>query len=213
MRLFLEQPDPLPAEEPKHGRSMSQSAEPAWPKEDSHASWSLPGARELDEALAALRPTPPEPSTPPQPSTPPTSAADMPVPSADPLAGERSSPVASPATDRPVENASPASPPDGDTQRPRVVFGSRGSAAMGRTRQWAKPSTTSPSEAVQSPPPTPPPAQARDMARPQREFGSHLTPERESHQQPGPHGEPEWLRGRRDPAARAYRRLRRIFPS
>jgi hypothetical protein len=26
-------------------------------------------------------------------------------------------------------------------------------------------------------------------------------------------GEPEWLRGRRDPAARAYRRLRRIFPT
>jgi excisionase family DNA binding protein len=28
----------------------------------------------------------------------------------------------------------------------------------------------------------------------------------------GPTGEPEWLRGRRDPAARAFRRLRRIFP-
>jgi hypothetical protein len=28
-----------------------------------------------------------------------------------------------------------------------------------------------------------------------------------------PTGEPEWLRGRRDPAARAFRRLRRIFPT
>jgi hypothetical protein len=28
-----------------------------------------------------------------------------------------------------------------------------------------------------------------------------------------PTGEPEWLRGRRDPAARAFRRLRRIFPN
>lgn len=26
-------------------------------------------------------------------------------------------------------------------------------------------------------------------------------------------GEPEWLRGRQDAAARAYRRLRRIFPN
>ena len=28
-----------------------------------------------------------------------------------------------------------------------------------------------------------------------------------------PMAEPEWLRGRRDAAARAYRRLRRIFPT
>jgi hypothetical protein len=210
MRLFLEQPDPLPAGEPKDAVPASQSAEPAWPKEDSHPSWSLPGARELDEALAALRPSSVQPSTPP-PSSAPQSARATEAPSADPLAGERRSSALPPVTDRPEEDAS-ASPSDDDTERPRVVFGSRGSAAASRSRQWAKPST-SPSESIQNPPPTPPAAQPRDLAGPHHEVARQLGPEPESHPQLGPHGEPEWLRGRRDPAARAYRRLRRIFPS
>jgi hypothetical protein len=83
------------------------------------------------------------------------------------------------------------------------VFGSRRTpSSPGVGREWAK---------AISPEPLAPPRHAQ----PAEEAAASQQPEEERDETHGeePGGEPEWLRGRRDPAARAYRRLRRIFPS
>jgi hypothetical protein len=72
-------------------------------------------------------------------------------------------------------------------------------------RAWAK--TQIPGDA-----PATPPWPARDsgvIGRP----GSVTRLSERSSDPEDPMAEPEWLRGRRDAAARAYRRLRRIFPT
>jgi hypothetical protein len=169
MRHFLDKPQPDDA-----------GAGTAWPKEDTHPSWSLPGAQELDEALAALRPQ---------------QRADQPAGEQGP--GSLRSDAAPPA--QPTTQSGDAS--TAEEPSPRVVFGSRRTpSSPGMGREWAKPI---------SPEPLTPPRQPASQAEP----AERLEQAREDQQTEHAGGEPEWLRGRRDPAARAYRRLRRIFPS
>ncbi len=111
-------------------RPPEPSSPPTWPRQDRVTRLTLPGARDLDDALAALR----------------HGAIDEPTSGA---------------------TASDASAHD----------------------------TTARSEA--------------DATEP----GEPRVEDLPSGVEQGSEGEPEWLRGRRDPAARAYRRLRRIFPS
>jgi hypothetical protein len=229
------------------GRAMTPSAV-AWPKEDSHPSWRLPGADELDEALAALRPT----------YDVPLPGLDAGAPEPDPAWRERrvvfgsargdaqaeppaqaetvaqAEPPAQPKPPAPPSSSYEATPPTmGAPAMPEATAGSDGTSAddstadleapphpplpslFGRPRRFAPAPTDAkllrdrvgPQEPDRGEPPEP-------LTAP-REAGASTEGEaiQDESEQPDAGGEPEWLRGRRDPAARAYRRLRRIFPN
>lgn len=94
-----------------------------------------------------------------------------------------------------------AHPPKQPRQWSKISASPESSTARSTAREQAPPqasaSDSTPDAAAQ-------PASERPRAWTSTDAADHLTH--------GPIGEPEWLRGRRDPAARAFRRLRRIFP-
>ncbi|HET8570723.1 MAG TPA: hypothetical protein VFN14_02440, partial [Candidatus Limnocylindria bacterium] len=94
-----------------------------------------------------------------------------------------------------------AHPPKQPRQWSKISASPEPSTARSTAREQAPPqastSDSTPDAAAQ-------PASERPRAWTSTDAADHLTH--------GPIGEPEWLRGRRDPAARAFRRLRRIFP-
>ena len=102
----------------------------------------------------------------------------------------------------PVPTQDPESAPEAAAVR--EVMAAPEGAMQGPTLATRQPALTPSRQRVtRFPPPTEP-------------RGEWSRPASDSPANPAPHpwtsGEPEWLRGRRDPAARAFRRLRRIFP-
>jgi hypothetical protein len=198
----------------------------AWPKEDAHPSWRLPGAEELDEALAALRPT----------HDVPLPGLDAGAPEPDPAWRERRVVFGAARSEPQPQHAAPS--PSPDVTAPVVAPSTPESAEVpeqaaedakadreapppvplpslfGRPRRFEPAPTDARLLRDQVGSPEPDRDEAPEPLTP-RESGASTEGEaaHDESEQPDAGGEPEWLRGRRDPAARAYRRLRRIFPN
>jgi hypothetical protein len=211
MRIFLNDQDPS-TDEPTDAGERGQASAPnpvaasEWPKEDAHPSWQLPGAAELEDALAALRP----PEARAEGDEQRAEATDRGWPDRHSgrvafrgggLAREWSKPeVAAPrVSGAPQETGTAADKESaaGEAEETDASADEPQNAEAGKTQPQAGPATVDETQETSA---------AEAVPETSREPGEH---------QPQQHGvpEPEWLRGRRDPAARAYRRLRRIFPS
>jgi hypothetical protein len=166
----------------------------AWAPEAPEARIELPGATELDEALAALE----APPTPPEATQPATIESD-------------------------AESAQPAdAPPEEQTRAARLGNTAERQTSGERltSAEWSKPSPPerrqeSALETGSTPPePEPEPRSAlpgpvpQPRSAPPRPTPARPAPLRDSGEVP----DDDWLHGRRGPAANAYRRLRRLFP-
>lgn len=172
-----------------HGAAQPQASAASWPEADRSVSFMLPGGDELHRALEAL-------------GLPTSSGGRTPESPSDSSAG----PVGPRVSATPMSAPASVEPPPAAEPRPWSP----------QPRQWSKVGTAE----FSSPPALEAPSEARPRPSPRAEpapgpapaFQPRATAEPDP-ESSAPFGEPEWLRGRRDPAARAYRRLRRIFPS
>ena len=200
------EPEPVPAPEPQPPAPPEvdeafdwEQGPAAWspsPAPSSHAAVELPGALELDEALARFG----SPAGTANPARPEATSKDSPPAPIESHVVTGEPPAAPAATDEPISD-------------PPVAY--EGQVQQAPT--WSKPGAPATSEPVATTTRTPPAATTSTVPTPilpgtresrkpdsgQADLASSA-PERPA--------DPDWLHGRRGPAANAYRRLRRLFP-
>jgi hypothetical protein len=212
IRSLLAQPgarsgvEPRPELQEPEDEAMDWEQGPAaWSPASANTSFELPGGMELDEAMTQF-------SGAASPSLPVTESGDESEPGAlpeskpspisawEPLPDDfEPIPISSGAEPRPPFEAVPEPEPQAlPAAEPEGAVPPAWSKA-GRQAREATSEQSPPEPARVTPPPIDSPADDQSRPEPSSPFAARVQ-------------DPDWLRGRRGPAANAYRRLRRLFP-